>query len=76
MMRLRLIIILLPVMTVLLTTGPAIQAADGQNRIFLNKAAISVKEGITRKIMIKNKPAGAKVVWRSKNKKIARVKKG
>lgn len=75
-MRLRLIIILLPVMTVLLTTGPAIQAADGQNRIFLNKAAISVKEGITRKIMIKNKPAGAKVVWRSKNKKIARVKKG
>ena len=56
--------------------GLNVQAAGSSGSISLSKASISVKEGMTGKITVKNKPAGAKVLWSSKNKKIAKVKKG
>lgn len=64
------------IIAVLLTTGSEIQAAGRPGKIFLNKTVISVKEGITEKLTVKNKPAGAKISWSSKNKRVAKVEKG
>lgn len=63
-------------MIVSLGNGLNIQAADSSGRISLSRTGISVKEGITEKITVRNKPAGAKVLWNSKNKKTAKVKEG
>lgn len=51
-------------------------AAAGDSKTVLNKSRVSVKKGITTKIMVKNKPSEAKIRWRSKNKKVAKVKNG
>ncbi len=64
------------VMTVSLVTGLKVRATDGSSKISLNKTAISLKKGITEKVTVKNKPAGANTFWSSKNKKIAKVKNG
>lgn len=37
---------------------------------------VTLEEGKSKKVTIKNKPAKAKVIWKSKNKKIATVKNG
>lgn len=50
--------------------------AAGTGNIALNQSRITIKQGITYKIKIKNKPNGAKIVWGSKHKKIATVKGG
>lgn len=53
-------------MIVSLINGWNVQAAGSSSKISLSKTSISVKEGITAKITVKNKPAGAKpgrVVW-------------
>lgn len=42
----------------------------------ISKKTVTVKVGSSKKVTIKNKPAKAKVTWKSKNKKIATVKKG
>lgn len=42
----------------------------------LSASKVSVETGKTKKVTIKNAPKGAKAVWASKNKKIAKVKKG
>ncbi len=68
--------IMMSVMIVSLVTGLKVQAAADSGKIALNKTSISVKKGITEKITVKNKPAGAKIFWSSKNKKIAKVKNG
>lgn len=70
------LVIFMPVVTALLITGPKTRAAAGPDKISFDKTTVSVKEGITEKITVKNKPAGAKVSWSSKNTKIAKVKKG
>lgn len=69
-------VIMMLVMAVSLVPVLNGQAAVSSNKISLNKTSISVKEGITRKITVKNKPSGAKILWSSKDKKIATVKKG
>lgn len=53
-----------------------IQAAGDSAKIALSKNSITIKQGITYKMNIRNKPDGAKTVWSSKNKKIAKVKRG
>ncbi len=53
-----------------------IQAKGNTAKIALSKNSVTIKQGITHKITIKNKPDGAKAVWSSKNKKIAKVKNG
>lgn len=42
----------------------------------ISKKSVTVKAGKSTKVTIKNKPAKAKVTWKSKNKKIATVKNG
>lgn len=69
-------VIMMLVMAVSLVPVLNGQAAVSTNKISLNKTSISVKEGITGKITVKNKPARAKILWSSKDKKIATVKKG
>lgn len=69
-------VIMMLVMAVSLVNGLRAQAAAGSSKISFNKTSISVKIGITGKITVKNKPAGAKIRWSSKNKKVAKVKKG
>lgn len=63
-------------MIVSLENGLNVWAAGSSGKISLSKASISEKEGITKKITVKNKPEGAKISSSSKNKKIAKVKKG
>lgn len=70
------LVILLSVTMMSLTVRTIAQAAGISNKISFNKADISVEEGITVKISVNNKPKGAKISWSSKNKKIAKVKKG
>lgn len=77
MIMLRLVAVLLVFAMLLpLTSEPGVWIECKANRIALNKTKVSIKRGITSKIEVKNKPSGAKVSWSSKNKKIARVKKG
>ena len=61
MLRLRSVIMMM-VMMVSLVPGLNGQAAVSSDKIALNKTSISVKEGITGKITVKNKPAGAKTL--------------
>lgn len=70
------IVIMTFAVTASLVNRPHIGAAGNSGRIALNKTSISVREGITGKITVKNKPAGAKVLWSIKNKKTASVKGG
>ena len=69
-------VIMIFAMAMSLVNGLSVQAAGSSGNISLNKTSISVKEGITGKITVKNVPEEAKISWSSKNKKIANVKKG
>lgn len=42
----------------------------------LSTTAVTVTEGSSKKVVVKNKPSKAKVTWSTKNKKIATVKNG
>lgn len=59
-----------------LVSAREMQAAGVTSEIVLSKNKITLKQGITYRINIKNKPGGAKAVWSSKNKNIAKVKNG
>lgn len=47
--------------------------ADAAAKIKLSKTSITLTEGSSRKITVKNTPKKAKVTWSSKNKKVAKV---
>ncbi len=53
-----------------------VQAAGSAGGPALSETGITLDRGITGKLTVKNKQAGAKVLWSSKNKKIAKVKRG
>lgn len=50
------------------------KAASKKLKISASKVTVKVKS--SKKVILKNKPKGAKVTWTSKNKKIATVKNG
>lgn len=59
---------------VILSSAPNVYgASDG---ISLSADAVTLRMGITKKISVKNRPKGAKVTWKSANKRIAAVKDG
>ena len=66
---------LLAVLLMCLGTVPA-YGASRENMPALSEKKIILRTGITKSINIKNKPAGAKVLWKSSNKKAAAVKGG
>lgn len=51
-------------------------AQAATKKVALSSSKISLNVGKSKKISVKNKPKGAKVTWKSKNKKIATVKNG
>ena len=53
-----------------------VQAAGSAGGPALSETGITLDRGITGKLTVKNKQGGAKVLWSSKNKKIAKVKRG
>lgn len=67
---------LLFVMLPPLLAGSSVGAAGDGTNIALSKNNISIARGITAKLTVKNKPAGVKLKWSSKNKTVAKVKKG
>lgn len=51
-------------------------AAKAKKKVTLNKTSLSLKVGQTKKLVVKNKPAKAKLKWSTSNKKVATVKNG
>lgn len=77
LLRLGIVIMILVIIIILpLIISLHIQAINTSDKIALSKTSISVKKGITEKIKVRNKPTEAKILWNSKNKKIAKVKRG
>lgn len=52
------------------------QVASAAKAPKISTKSVKVKVGKTKKVSVKNKPAGAKVTWKTQNKKIATVKNG
>ena len=69
------VIVIVSIILLLFYSGE-IQAAENSAKIALSKNSITIKQGITYNISIKNKPDGVKAVWSSKNIKIAKVNRG
>lgn len=56
--------------------GVSVTASAKAKAPKLSKTKLSLVAGESKKITVKNKPSGAKVTWKSKNTKIAKVKSG
>lgn len=69
------VIVIVCIILLLFYSGE-IQTAENSAKIALSKNSITIKQGITYNISIKNKPDGVKAVWSSKNIKIAKVNRG
>lgn len=70
------LIALLMAAVLLVSCTPPASGVSKENKIALSAKKVTLRAGIPKTLKIRNKPKGAKVSWKSSNKKVAAVKGG